>query len=427
MARRITAFLVGLLLVSAGAGAQERFGSLAGTVTDTTKAAVPGATVTATNKATNAQRVVVSGSDGSYRVPDLDPGRYSVTIELQSFQKVVVDDAIVLLGRTLTVDAELRPGVLTEVVSVTGDATRTLDLGSVTLSHNVTAEEFDRLPKSRSFQSIAMAAPGVNSGEIEGGFQVNGASGAENSFTVDGVATNSLIYGSSRQNTVFEYLQEVQVKTGGIDAEYGGALGGVISAVTKSGGNIFTGEGHYFYSGSALSAGPVKRLVLDPRDLETVNYYQDDKQKAHNSEFGGSLGGPIIRDRLFFFGSLSPRVVRNTNNYNFSNGTDPGSIGQDQSIWQAFGKVTYAKDRVTANFSVLSTPSRSTGTLPAYNGTGTNDITSSKASNAPNLQRGWEITQNNIGGNVNELLGRTNYVTVRGGYFYDNYDDTGIP
>ncbi|HKH75043.1 MAG TPA: carboxypeptidase-like regulatory domain-containing protein, partial [Vicinamibacterales bacterium] len=137
MARRITAFLVGLLMVGAAAEAQERFGSLAGIVTDTTKAAVPGATVTATNKETNAQRVAVTGSDGSYRVPDLDPGRYSVTIELQSFQKVVVDDAIVLLGRTLTVDAELRPGVLTEVVSVTSDATRTLDLGSVTLSHNV--------------------------------------------------------------------------------------------------------------------------------------------------------------------------------------------------------------------------------------------------------------------------------------------------
>ncbi len=302
MARRITAFLVGLLLVSAGQGAQERFGSLAGTVTDTTKAAVPGATVTATNTATNAQRVVVTGADGSYRIPDLDPGRYSVTIELQSFQKVVVDDAIVLLGRTLTVDAELRPGVVTEVVSVTGEATRTIDLGSVTLSHNVTSEEFDRLPKGRSFQSIAMAAPGVNSGEIEGGFQVNGASSAENVFTVDGVATNSLIYGSSRQNTVFEYLQEVQVKTGGIDAEYGGALGGVISAVTKSGGNTFTGEAHYYYIGNALGSGPVKRLVLDPVDFNTVGYFEDDKPVNNQNEFGGSLGGPIVKNRLFFFG-----------------------------------------------------------------------------------------------------------------------------
>ena len=80
------------------------------------------------------------------------------------------------------------------------------------------------MPKARSFQSIALTSPGVNQGDVEGGFQVNGASGAENSFTVDGVNTNSLLYGSSRQDTQFEYLQEVQVKTGGIAAEYGGAL-----------------------------------------------------------------------------------------------------------------------------------------------------------------------------------------------------------
>ena len=122
-------------------------------------------------------------------------------------------------------------------MTVTSDTKTQVDLHSTTVAHNVTAEEFDRMPKTRSFQGIALTSPGVNQGDIEGGFQVNGASGAENSFTVDGVNTNSLIYGSSRQDTVFEYLQEVQVKTGGIAAEYGGALGGVISAVTKSGGN----------------------------------------------------------------------------------------------------------------------------------------------------------------------------------------------
>src|SRR5678816_2166174 len=100
MARRITLIAVGLIgLVAGMASAQERFGGLAGTVTDSTKAAVPGATVTATNRETGAQRVVVSGGDGSYRVPDLDPGRYSITFELDTFQKVMVDDVIVLLGR----------------------------------------------------------------------------------------------------------------------------------------------------------------------------------------------------------------------------------------------------------------------------------------------------------------------------------------
>jgi outer membrane receptor protein involved in Fe transport len=422
--------LLTLLAISASvppASAQERFGGLTGIVTDSSKSPVPGATVTVVNATTGAVRTTVSGGDGAYRVPNLDPGRYNVEIELQGFQKVSADNVLVLLGRTFTVDVELKPGGVTETVSVSGTTEKQIDLTSVTLAHNVTAEEFDRLPKARSFQGIALTAPGVNSGEIEGGFQVNGASGAENSFTVDGVATNSLIYGSSRQNTVFEYLQEVQVKTGGIDAEYGGALGGVISAVTKSGGNIFSGEGHYYYIGSGLSAGPVKRLVLDPNDLTTVGYFQDNKQRNHSSEFGGSAGGPIIKDRLFFFGSVSPRVLRRTNDYLFSNGTESGSIDQDQTLWQGFGKVTYSSGRVTANGSVLVTPQRSTGFLPAYNGTGTNSITSSLAGNVANGPRGFATDQNNVGGNVNILLGRQNFVTVRGGYFYDNYKDTGIP
>src|SRR5206468_10204471 len=141
----------------------------------------------------------------------------------------------------------------------------------------------------------------VNTGDIEAGFVVHGASGSENAFLVDGVPTNSLIDGRARENTVFEYLQEVQIKTSGINAEYGGALGGVISAVTKSGGNIFSGEGHYYYIGSALSGGPVQRLILNPTDLKTVGYFQDDKPANHQSEFGGSVGGPIVKDHLFFF------------------------------------------------------------------------------------------------------------------------------
>ena len=123
-----------------------------------------------------------------------------------------------------------------------------------------------------------MRAPSVNQGAIEGGLQVNGASGSENQFTIDGVATNSLLNGQSRQDTVFEYLQGIQVKTVGIPAEFGGALGGVISAVTKSGGNTFRGEGHYYYLGACLAPRPVKRLVVSPVDERSVSYFQDPKR-----------------------------------------------------------------------------------------------------------------------------------------------------
>jgi hypothetical protein len=428
MARRISLIVAALICLSSGlAGAQERFGGLAGTVTDETKGALPGTTVTATNAETGAQRVVVSGADGAYRVPDLAPGRYSVSFELDTFQKVVMNDVLVLLGRTVGVDAQLKVGGIQEALTVTADSAKQLDLTKVTLAHNITAEEFDRLPKARSFQGLALTAPGVNAGEIEGGLQVNGASAAENSFTVDGVAINSLIYGNSRQNTVFEYLQEVQVKTGGIDAEYGGALGGVVSAVTKSGGNLFSGESHYYYIGSGLSAGPFKRLVLDPNTLASAGYYQDSKQSNHQSEFGGSLGGPIVRDRLFFFGSISPRVVRRTNEYLFSSGTEPGQIDQKQTAWQGFGKVTYAANRVHANASLLMTPTRSTGRLPGYDDIGPNWLTTSETANEAEKTRGFESDQNNVSANVDVWLRNNSYLSARGGLFYDAYKDTGVP
>ena len=425
--RGLGVLLLALAITALSLHAQERFGGLTGVVTDTSKAPVPGAVITATNKESGAVRSTVSGSDGSYRIPDLQPGRYTVTIELQGFTRVNTEDVLVLLGKDFAVNEELKPGAVTETVNVNGEANKQIDLKDVTLAHNVTSEELDRLPKTRSFQGIALTAPGVNQGDLEGGFQVHGASGSENLFTVDGVSTTSLIYGSSRQNTVFEYLQEVQVKTGGIDAQYGGALGGVISAVTKSGGNLFHGEGHYYFSGNSISAGPVQRLVLSPVDDKTVSFVQDAKQSLNRNEVGASIGGPLVKNHLFFFGSVSPQMVRRTNNYGFSSGAESGSIDQSQTLTQAFGKVTYASGRLQANASVLTTPTRSTGTLPSYNGLTSTALTSTLAGNASGASRGFRQDQHNLSGDVDLWLGAKSFVTFRGGFFYDNYADTGIP
>src|SRR5262249_31478837 len=200
--RSIGVLLLGLILVSfSAANAQERFGGLSGTVTDPSGAAIPGATVTAANHDSKKVRTAVTNTEGKFLLPDLDPGRYTVVVELSGFQKAEDENLLILLGRTIEFSPKLQVGAVTEVVNVTG-ATPQIDPRSTTVAHNVTAEEFDRLPKTRTFQSLALTSPGVNAGDIEGGIQVNGASGAENQYTVDGVSTNSLLYGSSRQNTV---------------------------------------------------------------------------------------------------------------------------------------------------------------------------------------------------------------------------------
>jgi hypothetical protein len=425
---RLTTIVTVLILLAAVHGyAQERFGGITGQVTDPSQGALPGATITATNKATGAMRTTVSSPDGTFALRDLEPGRYTVSVELQGFQKLEGSDVLVLLGRTIDFPAQLQLGQLSETVQVTGETSRQIDARSTAITHNITSEEIDRMPKARSFQGLALTAPSVNQGQIEGGFQVNGASGAENAFTVDGVVTNSLVNGRSRQDTVFEYLQEVQVKTAGIEAEFGGALGGVISAVTKSGGNQFRGEAHYYYNGNGLSAGPVKRLVLDPATEATASFVQDEKQRNDRNELGGSIGGPIVRDHLFFFASASPRLTRRTNNYSFSNGTEPGSIDQDVTDHQMFGKLTFSTSRFQANGSVLATPTRSTGTLLAYNGVSPQYLSSSLAANQPNVDRGWKQDQTNTSGNVDYFLSGSSSINIRGGYFYDNYADTGIP
>ncbi len=418
--------LLALFIGAAGhALAQERFGSLTGTVTDQQGGAMPGVTVVITNVTSGEPRTFVTDASGKYNAPDLNPGRYRVAFELSGFNRVERQDISVSLGRTFTLDAQLQVGAVTETVQVTAEAAPLVDNRSTLVAHNVSEEQFDRLPKTRTFQSIALTAPSVNQGEIEGGMQVNGASGAENSFTVDGIVTNSLVNGQSRQNTVFEYLQEVQVKTSGISAEFGGALGGVVSAVTKSGGNVFRGEGHYYWEGNALAAAPVRRLVLEPLQERTAFFIQDDEQTRNFNEFGGSLGGPIVRDRLFFFGSFSPRNEFNTNDYRFTDAN--GEV--DRDIWrqQAFGKLTYNSRRVNVNWSTLWTPTTATGTLSAYDGPQANQLLTTKASIDPNVGRGYEINQVNTSATADVSLTDNSFLSFRGGYFHDRYSDTGIP
>src|SRR3954464_15305695 len=392
--------------------AQERTGTIAGELKDASGGVLPGATVVLTNKATGRVTTVVTDGAGNYRA-DVDPGVYTLRFEMSGFARQEMPDVEGQLGRTFTINGTMKVGNMSEAVQVTAESAPQIDTRSTVIAHNVTAEEIDRMPKARSFQGIALTAPSVNQGEIEGGFQVNGASGAENSYTVDGVVTNSLVNGKSRQDTVFEYLQEVEVKTTGIEAEYGGALGGVISAVTKSGGNTLHGEGHYYFYGSPLGAAPGKRLNLDPVDERTVRYIQDDKQPDNNHELGGSLGGPIVHDRLFFFGSYSPRIRRTENAYQFSNGTEPGVIAQRQNYTQAFGKLTYATSRLTASGAVLFTPMSSEGTLPSYQGSGANTVTSSLASNAINVGRGFEQHQTNANGQVDITLTNRSFLSLR--------------
>jgi hypothetical protein len=290
----------------------------------------------------------------------------------------------------------------------------------------VTAEEFDRLPKGRSFQDIATTSPSVNSGRIEGGIQVNGASASENNFTIDGLSTTGIINGDSRQDAMYEFLQEVQVKTSGIEAEYGGALGGVISAITKSGGNSFHGEIHWYNFGSHFNARPPKRLLMDPAgELETA-YFQDSKIMDRNNEFGGSLGGPIVKDKLFFFTSITPRWRHRETNVKFQDG--PSTFDSDRSTINMFNKLSWdATSRIRANVSWLYTTEKATGLLPVFSGFCADcNLNPVSAYDAYRTQ-GWYLPHNSYNGNVDFGFANGSVLALRGGYFWDNYKDNNPP
>ncbi|MEZ5400375.1 MAG: carboxypeptidase regulatory-like domain-containing protein [Bryobacteraceae bacterium] len=429
MTNAAIAFALALTLLSLAvpAVAQERFGEINGTATDATGAVLPNAKVVLMNKGSQRSFETTTDAAGNYVARNLEPGHYSVRFELQGFTTQEIADVNLLLGRTLKVDGKMSVARTETAIEVT-EAAPLIDTANTMVANNITAEEFNRLPKARSFQSLALNSTSVNSGEIEGGIQVNGASGSENNFTIDGISTNSLLNGQSRQDAVFEILQEVQVKTAGISAEYGGALGGVVSAITKSGGNSFHGDVHYYLFGNKLSAGPRKRLLLSPSDDTTTTYYQDAKNKSDFHEIGYSLGGYFIKNRLYFFSAASPRIVRRTNDYLFSNGKEATSIDQKRTENMLFEKVSFdITKNLRGSVHWLWTPTSTTGTLPGYNGECSNCTVSSLAANQVRRTQGYFAPQSNYGAQLDYVASPTTLLSVRAGRFWDNYKDTGLP
>lgn len=416
---------VALIFCSPTVTAQERSGNIAGVVKDQSGGVLPGVTVTLTNKASN--RIVTTKTDsaGTYSARELEPGRYSVKFELTGFSNSVIQDVILLLGKTIDADTTMQIGAVEQIVEVSSGATL-IDTISTAVAHNVTEEEFNRMPKARSFQDVALTSPSVNSGRIEGGIQVNGASAAENNFTIDGLSVTGVLNGDSRQDAVFEFLQEIQVKTSGIEAEYGGALGGVISAVTKSGGNEFHGEAHWYNYGSNLNAGPTKRLLTNPADDITTTYFQDSKFKDHNNEFGGSLGGPLLRNKLYFYTSITPNWRRQESTIKFSD--RPDVFKSDRNSISMFNKLSWDPiNRIRTNFSWLYTTQKRTGLIPTFTGYCADCNLNPSANFESFRQQGWYLPKSSYTGTTDITLSSSSLLSFRGGYFWDNFKDRNTP
>jgi hypothetical protein len=343
--RNRVVLLVVLLLVSCGlAMAQETTtGSLAGVVVDTQGNPVPGATVTVTSG--QGSKVFTTDTSGRFLAPFLTPGVYSVKVELSGFSAAEQKNIDVRLGQRLELkQLVLKVGAVTETIQVVGESP-VIDTSSTTVGGTLDTATLQKLPVGRNFTDTLYLVPGVSSsgGVGQANPSVSGASGLENQYIVDGVnITNagyggvgsySIIFGSLGSGVTTDFIKETQVKTAGFEAEYGQSTGGVVNVVTQSGTNSFHGGVFGYFRPNGIEASWKK--ASSPNG--TVNTTGTD-----NYDFGVNLGAPLIKDKLFFFGTFNPQYQTRTfvapPDFPLA---DRGGIDRKRHIMSYAGKLTW--------------------------------------------------------------------------------------
>jgi hypothetical protein len=362
---------VALLVLGAPiAFSQETTGAIRGSVKDERGAAVPGATVTASGGAIVRPIETTTDGQGAYIFPRLPSGIYTITASQSGFTTGKVENVNLQLGRELSLDLTLTVGNVAETVTITSGG-EAIDVTSSKTITNIDEEFIDRTPKGRGFDSILKVAPGVraepkagNTGV--GGISVDGASGAENAFVLDGVEVSDVRRGALRRadSIPFEFVREVQVKSGGFEAEFGGATGGVINVVTKSGSNDFHGEAAYAQTGSGLNSRVRGYWQSDPTNINQRDFFRSPEDNYRAAYPGFSIGGPILKDRIHFFTSYFPEFIRTerTRTYTFNN----QPFTSEQKITRHFGlaKIDFApSQKIQVNSSFIWTPTKVTGLL----------------------------------------------------------------
>lgn len=296
-------------------------GQVEGRVTDTKGGALPGLTVTVTSTETGFKRVVVSGADGAYLANLLPPGRYRVDAELSGLGRAVAGPIDVLLDRSTRADLTLRPSV-SETVDVVATAPL-VDTSRTAMTMSVTNEQIQNLPLlGRDFRALASLTPGVVD-SFGGRITANGARGVATDYNIDGASSNNDFFGENTGGTRAPFtfsqaaIKEFQVVRSQYDAEFGRGVGAQLNAVTRSGSNEVSGE--VFLYGRRRDWAASRQLLFN--NGQTV---VDSFRAKDSTQPGFAVGGPIVRDRLFFFGNFDAQRqklpvtatdIRTTTNY----------------------------------------------------------------------------------------------------------------
>jgi hypothetical protein len=362
------AFCLALLLAPAVSVAQTT-GSIRGVVL-AESTPLPGVLVEARSPALQGVKTATSDADGSFVLTLLPPGTYTVTAALQGFGKQT-QTVPLALNATASIRFALLPAKTAEV-TVTADA-GAVETTSNTIGRALTDDAFKALPTGRNYASVAQLNSGVNTDGSDArntSITVYGSTGLENTYLVDGVNTTEVEYGGQGKVLNFEFIQEVELKSGGYEAEYGHALGGILNVVTKSGGNEFHGDAFGYLDRDSLQASSKHGEVVTAQGVQNG---------FRKSDYGLDLGGFLMKDRLWFFAAYDR--VDNSQDLGITTGPDAGTSTnvKTKSDLYSFKLTGRLSDQHTIIGTLFGDPSRDEGALapvigPSTTYLGTNDI-----------------------------------------------------
>jgi len=465
--------------------AQETTAGLQGTVKDPSGAVVSNAHVVVTGDVLIGQKAVDTDSSGYYRFANLPPGTYTVTVTAKGFSTYKSQGLVLETGHLPTMDIPLAVGTAATVVEVNAGAA-TVDVTTNHTMTNVTEDIVQDVPHGRSFQSVIQFAPSARNEPLEGnnigsngtggappgsttngsayGFSVGGASDGENSYLVEGQETANLIGGYSHTNVPFDFIQEVQVKTSGMEAEHGGALGGVVNVIMRKGTNGYHGSIFSQFENDGMDGSPQEYHRYDPAGslqppgtVYTNGFADNDTQfyqpkRYHKSDVfpGFTFGAPIIKDRIFAFVGLDPEW---TNSERFvaypadsggcvAQGLPPCGLpgvpaagatipfSRNTQTYYTTGRLdAVATQKIRLFGSWLYQYQRQTGVnLPA--GDSTTGLLNVDASNAPSSfphSVGYTAPNQTLNFGADITLTPHLVSTTRYGYYFENYHDFGYP
>jgi hypothetical protein len=463
--------LVLVALFAVSAFAQETTGGLQGTVKDPSGAVVANAHVVVTASTLVGTKEADTSANGYYRFANLPPGNYTVTLTAKGF-KTAKRELDIATGHLPTVDFSLEVGGSETVVEVSGAAVQ-IDTTTETTQTNITEDVVQNVPHGRSFQSVIQFAPSARNEPLEGnnigsngtggnapgsttngsdhGFSIGGASDAENSYLVDGQETANLIGGYSHTNVPFDFIQEVQVKSSGIEAEHGGALGGVVNVISKKGTNQYHGSVFMQFENDAMDGGPQAYTRYDPASALTApggtlpsggtnttngyidarsQNYQPIRPKSSDVFPGFTFGGPILKNRIFGFLAFNPEWHDAERKVNYGAPLGIVPFSQNQQTYYSTARVdasVTSKIRVFASW--LYQYQRESGVNLPYSDS-TNGLANISAGVDPSVyNHGIGYTAPNLTANFGGDITLTPRLvfTTRYGYYFENYRDLGLP